>query len=101
MNNEGEKKQNMENPSAPLFTPPIPQPLERKLSFEDPKTLSTREMDKAREEAFKIFITHTKEEAMQIFTKGLQQVTISKEENIDIVASDSDEEWNGILKAKP
>ncbi|OIV97992.1 hypothetical protein TanjilG_14092 [Lupinus angustifolius] len=91
MNNEAKKKENTKNPSSAL---------EKQLSFEEPKTLSTREMDKAREEAFKIFTTHSKEEAMKIFTKGLQPVTISKEANADIVASDSDEEWIGIWKAK-
>ncbi|KAK7282652.1 hypothetical protein RIF29_11595 [Crotalaria pallida] len=81
----------MEKPSAPL-PPPLPQTLERQLSIEEPKTLLNGELDLAREAAMKIMKTHTKEEALEIFTKGLVPVTISKETDMDTVVSDWDEE---------
>ncbi|XP_027337233.1 uncharacterized protein LOC113850914 [Abrus precatorius] len=86
-----EKKDAIEKPIAPM--PPPPPMLERKPSLDaEPKTLLQEELNLAREAALKIINTHTKEEALKIFMKGLVPVTSSKQATEDAAVSDCDDE---------
>ncbi|XP_019414767.1 PREDICTED: uncharacterized protein LOC109326527 [Lupinus angustifolius] len=91
-NHQVQKKGMMEKPSTPLPPPPSHQ-LESQLSIEEPKTLHHGELDLAREAAIKIMNSHSKEEALEIFTEGLVPIKISKEAKVDIAVSEWDEEY--------
>ncbi|AES78634.1 hypothetical protein MTR_7g037350 [Medicago truncatula] len=61
----------------------IPFKIGRNLFLDEPKTLRQDQLNAAREEALKIMNTHSKEEALKIFLKGLVPLPNSKEENLD------------------